>query len=129
MSKKPTDPLNTSKEYIYSILAYGAAYQLETDYEGDSVSYKVGQTLDGAGENNDPMIPNPLFEQANAATGNPLIAYVKGNYNSIAMKTQTGGTIYLLAIPSMFVNTGSGSVALSTASATGFYIHGQTNSG
>ena len=38
MSKKPTDPLNTTKEYVYSKLAYGTpAYQLKSDWEGDSV--------------------------------------------------------------------------------------------
>lgn len=32
MSKKPTDPL-TGKEYTYSKVAYGAAYQIKADWE------------------------------------------------------------------------------------------------
>ena len=36
MSKKPVDPLSTA-EYTYSKLAFGAAYQMKADWEGDSV--------------------------------------------------------------------------------------------
>jgi len=78
MSKKPTDPLNTSKEYTYSTITYGAAYQLETDYEGDGISYE---------ESNHGLLS--FVPEAFAATGNPLIAYIKGNYSGIAAKTQT----------------------------------------
>ncbi|MDD5376998.1 MAG: FISUMP domain-containing protein [Candidatus Gracilibacteria bacterium] len=113
MNKKPTDPLTPTKEYTYSTLAFGAAYQLKADYEGDSVSFR-------------PSIPG--IDIALATSGNPTITYIKGNYNGVVTKTQTGNVIYLVAVPSLFLNTGSGTVILPTT-ATGFYLQGQTNSG
>ena len=116
MSKKPTDPLTPTKEYKYSTLAFGSAYQLQADYEGDNVSLR-------------PAVPG--IDIALAAPGDPTITYVKGNYNGVVVKTSTGSpnTIYLLAVPSLFLATGSGIVVLSTTTATGFYLHGQTNIG
>lgn len=105
LSKKPVDPL-TGTEYAYS-LASGNMYLVKANYEGDNLSYKAGNTVDGAGANIDPMIPNPLFEQASAASGNPLLSYIKGNYNGVAVKIQVGGIYYLIATPSIMSNTGS----------------------
>lgn len=113
ISRKPMDPLITAKEYTYSTTAFGSAYQVKTDYEGDNVSFQSAV---------------PGFDTALAASGNPTITYVKGNYNGIVAKTQTGGVIYIVAVPSLFMNTGLGTVVL-PATATGFYLHGQTNSG
>ncbi|MDD5376946.1 MAG: prepilin-type N-terminal cleavage/methylation domain-containing protein [Candidatus Gracilibacteria bacterium] len=90
MNKKPTDPLITSKEYTYSKLAYGNAYQIKTDWEGDSIAYR-----------------NDIIDQANAASGNPTLSYIKGNYNGVVAKTQTGTTTCILALPSIIVNTGT----------------------
>lgn len=103
ISKKPTDPLNTSKEYSYSKLAYGNAYQLKSDWEGDSVAYAGNHFF---------------FDQAQAASGNPTLTYIKGNYNGVVAKTQTGSTTYILAIPSLFVNTGGGTAVLSVVTST-----------
>ncbi len=91
MNKKPTDPLVPSKEYSYSKLAYGNGYQLKSDWEGDSLAY--GNTF--------------LFPQAQAASSMPVLAYVKGNYNGIATKTQTGNTVYIIAVPSIISGTGT----------------------
>ena len=41
LSKKPMDPLNTSTPYIYSKLFYGNAYQLKTDWEGESIAFNA----------------------------------------------------------------------------------------
>lgn len=38
ITNAPVDPLNKSY-YRYSVLAYGQGYQIESDYEGDSVVY------------------------------------------------------------------------------------------
>ncbi|EKD30231.1 MAG: hypothetical protein ACD_78C00115G0015 [uncultured bacterium (gcode 4)] len=103
LSKKPTDPLTTAKEYTYSKLTHGNAYQLKTDWEWDSMAYIIPQTY--------------------ASSGNPTLTYIKGNYNGIVAKTETGSMVYLLAVPSL-ITTGSG--ALDPAK---FLIHGQTNSG
>ncbi|MDD5376693.1 MAG: FISUMP domain-containing protein [Candidatus Gracilibacteria bacterium] len=112
MNKKPTDPLIASKEYTYSKLAYGNAYQIKTDWEGDSIAYR-----------------NDIIDQAQAASGNPALSYIKGNYNGVVAKTQTGNRVYVFAIPSLFLFSGTGIVTLPTTTATGFHIHGQTNSG
>ena len=39
LSKKPSDPLSQTKEYVYSKVAFGNAYQIKTDWEGDSVAF------------------------------------------------------------------------------------------
>ena len=39
MNKKPTDPLTTTKEYTYSKLTYGNAYQIKSDWEGESIAF------------------------------------------------------------------------------------------
>lgn len=115
LSKKPTDPLRNT-EYTYSVLKYGSAYSLKTDYEGDSVAY--------AG----------VLNQANAAPGNPLIAYIRGNYGGVVAKTQTGSTssttIYVLAIPSIISSTGSTgqTIEISANVLSGMLLlHGKSN--
>ena len=74
-SKKPSDPLITSKEYIYSKLAYGNGYQLKTDWEGDSVA------LYNAGTANFTNSNTFFFPEAQAAAGNPTLAFIKGNFS------------------------------------------------
>lgn len=117
MSRKPTDPLTPTKEYTYSTLAFGSAYQLKTDYEGDSVSFRSSI---------------PGIDTALAASGNPTLSYLKGNYNGIAAKTQTGNLVYLVATPSIVTSqigaTGSGFDIIS-ALLNKLLVHGQTNSG
>lgn len=114
-NKKPTDPLNTTKEYNYSKLAYGNGYQIKTDWEGDVVAYR-----------------NSIIDQANAAPGNPTLAYIKGNYNGLLAKTETGGLVYILAAPSIMTSQ-TGTVGQSIDSVSNlsnkFLINGQTNSG
>lgn len=91
LSRKPTDPLTTTQEYTYSKLAYGSAYQIKANWEGDKVTYETLLSVN----------------QVQAATGNPTISYIKGNYNGVVAKTQTGNTIYILAVPSIVSGTGS----------------------
>lgn len=68
LSRKPTDPLNTAKEYAYSKVAYGNSYQIKADWEGDSIGYgRIRKTLG--------------IESAFASTSNPTISYIKGNYS------------------------------------------------
>jgi hypothetical protein len=96
ISKKPTDPLVTTKEYTYSKLAYGNSYQIKTDWEGDVIAHK-----------NVPL-PENIFSvnQARAATNNSL-AYIKGDYNGLVAETETGGIKYFLAVPSIIAGTGA----------------------
>ena len=125
MSKKPTDPLTTNKEYTYSKLFYWNAYQIKSDWEGDSIALSSDSIPTFAG------MTNFGFPQASAATGNPTLTYIKSNYNGMVVKTESGSTKYLIAVPSLFLNTNinSWTITLPTGTATGFYIHSQTNSG
>ena len=113
-SKKPTDPLVSSKEYIYSKLSYGNTYQIKADWEGESVTYKeIG-----------------ILDQVHADTGNPTLAYIKGNYNGMVAKTQTGNVIYLLAVPGVISNTGTMGTSLdimSNALSGTLLSHGKSN--
>lgn len=88
LAKKPVDPLK-QKDYAYSVLAYGKGYQLKAEYEGDVPAISFG------------------FPDAWAAPGNPTVAYVRGNFNAIAARTQTGNVNYILAVPSILTGTGS----------------------
>lgn len=64
LNKKPIDPLDNA-EYTYSTLAYGNAFQIQTEYEGD-----ISQTAS--------ILPqNYLIEEAIAAPGAPNIAYIR----------------------------------------------------
>ncbi len=47
----------------------------------------------------------------------------------MVVKTESGSTKYLIAVPSLFLNTGSWTVVLPVNTQTGFYIQWQTNSG
>lgn len=116
LSKKLTDPLDVSKEYVYSRVAYGNAYQIKADYEADSMTQYV------------PKFSDTAF----AASGKPALTYIKGNYNGIAAKTQTGGVVYLVATPSIITSQsgviGSG-YEITTVLPDKILFHGQTNSG
>lgn len=94
ISKAPVDPLLTTKEYVYSLVADGKAYQVKSDWEGENIVYKTTRN-------------NFWIDQAQAATGNPAITYINGNYGWLAIKTQTGGTTCILAVPSIITSTGS----------------------
>lgn len=96
LNKKPVDPLSNA-EYVYSSLAYGKAYQLKVNYEGD-----LNQTAYD--------ISTP---EAQAAPGNPTIAYIRGNYGGLMAKTVTGSITYVLAVPSIITSTGSIGAVLS----------------
>lgn len=64
LNKKPIDPLDNA-EYTYSTLAYGNAFQIQTEYEGD-----ISQTAS--------ILPqNYWIEEAIAAPGAPNIAYIR----------------------------------------------------
>jgi hypothetical protein len=94
MTQAPTDPL-TRTQYGYSVLAFGPiAHQIRIEYEGDLVANAPRQIL-GA-------------DTVYAESGNPTIVGIKGNYSGRFMaQTQTGGLIYVLALPSIVTNTGS----------------------
>jgi len=122
LNKKPTDPLNQTKEYTYSVLKYGSVYQIRADWEGDNITYNTFSHFErGLGWG--------FIDQAQASSGNPLLTYIRGTYNGVVTKTETGSIKYILAIPSLFLTNGTGIVILPTNTLTWFYIHGQTNSG
>jgi hypothetical protein len=129
MSKKPTDPLVTTKEYTYSKVAYGNAYQIKADWEGDSVSFYsphsyalIPPSAEG-GQGGVFGIP-----QTYAATGNPTLTYIKGNYNGLVVKTQTGNTIYVLAVPSI-VTSQTGTLIDVLSLSGSILVNNKTNSG
>ncbi|MDD2744939.1 MAG: FISUMP domain-containing protein [Candidatus Gracilibacteria bacterium] len=94
LNKKPVDPLD-STEYTYSSLAYGKAYQIKANYEGD-----LAQTAWNLPE---------LTTEAKAAPGAPSIVYIKGNYGGLTAKTIVGEFTYVLAVPSIITSlTGTG---------------------
>jgi prepilin-type N-terminal cleavage/methylation domain-containing protein len=159
MNKKPTDPLKITKEYSYSKLAYGRAYQIKTDYEGDRVSYRNSSSspssllsslsdlssISESSKSNLSSTSQPSqssklslssfflspfsINQTFAASGDPSLTYIQGTYNGIAANTQSGGIQYIFAIPSLFINSGTGIVTISSTTSTGFFLNGQTNSG
>jgi hypothetical protein len=94
MIQAPTDPL-TRTQYGYSVLAFGpSAHQIRIEYEGDLVA----------------NTPRGIFsaDMAYAESGIPAIVGIKGTYGGRFMaQTQTGGLVYVLAIPSIVTNTGA----------------------
>lgn len=102
------DPLRTTTEYVYSVSANTAEYQIKTDWEGDSVTY------------------TPIINQASASSGNPTLSYIKGNYNGLIVRTNTT-PIYFLALPSL-ITSATGTLT-HTGIASKILLHGQTNSG
>ncbi len=134
MNKKPTDPLTTNKEYTYSKLFYWNAYQIKSDWEGDTLIYqehnRISSELNHTNLEYNHINPEyHLINQAQAATGNPTLTYIKSNYNGIVAKTESGSTKYLIAVPSLFLNASSWTVVLLVNTQTGFYIQWKTNSG
>jgi prepilin-type N-terminal cleavage/methylation domain-containing protein len=95
LSKQPPlDPLVTTAKYTYSKVAYAKdSYQLKANWEGDKITYSPTQGLG--------------VDIAQAASWNPTVAYIAGNYNWVVAKTQTGTMTYILAVPSIISNTGS----------------------
>lgn len=59
LDSRPTDPLKGT-EFTYSSLAFGKAYQIKTEYEGDVVS-----------------LSSVIASDAYAAPGSPTIAYIR----------------------------------------------------
>jgi len=89
---------------------------MKADWEGDSVlGFKSNFSL-------------PFISDAFAATGNPTLTYIKGNYNGLVAKTQTGSIIYVLAVPSIVTSSGGTLVDITTLS-NKLLVSGQTNSG
>ncbi len=130
LSKQPLDPLVTTAKYTYSKVAYAKdSYQLKANWEGDKIAYNhnpwnltlstSSPTLLLAGEGSKDIPPLllgedrgevkelPFISQAQAASWNPTVAYIVGNYNWVVAKTQTGTMTYILAVPSIMSNTGS----------------------
>lgn len=109
LDSKPVDPLKNT-DYAYSTLAEGKAYQIQAAYEGDVSAYH-----------------SPLVTEAYAASGDPTIAYIRGNFGGLVAKTSTGNMVYTLAIPSIM--TGSGITAgssVTTSSLSGALLfHGK----
>jgi len=112
LSKKPTDPLAPSREYTYSKSAYGNTFELSSNWEWDRIAL------------------NTLIPQVSAASGNPTITYIKGNYNGMVAKTVTGSTVYVIATPSLTTSTGTAGSSIDVTTLSGKLLyHGQTNSG
>lgn len=117
LNKKPVDPLSNT-EYVYSSLAYGKAYQLKVNYEGDlnQTAYHIGTPSDLLATTLSEVlrIPEVLSTpEAQAAPGNPTIAYIRGNYGGLMAKTVTGSITYVFAVPSIITSTGSIGAVLS----------------
>lgn len=49
ISKTPTDPLNPSVAYVYSVLAFGKGYQMKADWEGERVAWEGESGVLGIG--------------------------------------------------------------------------------
>lgn len=71
------------------------------------------------------------IDQTYAATNNPTLAYIQGNYNGLAVKTQTGTLTYILAVPSIITSqTGTNqSFEVISALSNKILVNGKTNSG
>lgn len=95
--KKPMDPFRNT-DYTYSSLSFGKAYQLKAEFEWD-----VNTTA---------LLWHGVIETANAASGNPTIAYIHWNYGGLSAKTETWNTVYVLALPSIITNTATASGGL-----------------
>lgn len=113
MIKAPLDPLNNAY-YKYSTLAFGKGYQIQSDYESDSVS----------------RAPS-LVDTTYAASGDPTLAFIRGNYRGLVAKTQTGGVVYVISLPSIISNTGvtaGGTMEISPNLLSGaLLVHGGSN--
>ncbi|QFR38795.1 prepilin-type N-terminal cleavage/methylation domain-containing protein [Candidatus Gracilibacteria bacterium 28_42_T64] len=83
MSKKPIDPFSSS-EYTYSRLNSKKEYQIAAVLEG-GLAFESNNT----------------FSSAHAAGNLAGTAYVKGNYNGMLAKVNTGGILYTLAVPTL----------------------------
>ncbi|MDP2103795.1 MAG: hypothetical protein Q8K26_02645, partial [Candidatus Gracilibacteria bacterium] len=151
LSKKPTDPLTPNREYTYSRSAYGNTYELSSNWEGDRVAYLPHQSLlaqlphltsPKIGEEFAYFLSLPLFKgesegvtnslipQVYAASNNPTITYIKGNYNGMVAKTVTGSVIHVIATPSLTTSTGTAGSSIDVTTLSGKLLyHGQTNSG
>ena len=64
--------------------------------------------------------------QAQAASDNPTLTYIKGNYNGMVTKTITGNIIYVLAVPSIVTNQTGTLIDVMTLSGK-LLIHGKAN--
>lgn len=104
LDSRPTDPLKGT-EFTYSSLAFGKAYQIKTEYEGDT-----GIALGG------------LVQETFAAPGMPTLAYIKGNYGGLTAKTVvpngSGSITYVLAVPSIVTGTGTMGQVLEISAST-----------
>jgi len=142
LSKKPTDPLTTTREYTYSKSAYGNTYELSSNWEWDRIAYLSHLTSPKIGEELAHFFSLPLFQgesegvtssfitQAQAASGNPTITYIKGNYNGMVAKTVTGSVIYVIATPSLTTSTGTTGSSIDVTTLSGKLLYSwQTNSG
>ncbi|QFR39104.1 type II secretion system protein [Candidatus Gracilibacteria bacterium 28_42_T64] len=80
LSNTPIDPiLNT--EYVYSVTS-------------SQKEYEIGSVLEQGN-----ITQNAPLNSANAV--GDLLAYITGTYNAISIQTSTGGTTFILAMPSI----------------------------
>lgn len=69
-----------------------------------------------------------LTDSVSASTGNPTITYLKGTYNGVATRVSSGSTVNIIAVPSIFLASGStGTIA--DASSRNFLLQGKSLSG
>ena len=100
---------------------------MKADWEGDSVAYINNKYNTNKQNTNEYTLNSLLFPEANAATGNPTLSYIKGNYNGLVAKTLTGNTIYVLAVPSIVTSQTGTLVDVLTLSGK-LFLNGKTNS-
>ncbi|USN58195.1 MAG: prepilin-type N-terminal cleavage/methylation domain-containing protein [Candidatus Peribacteria bacterium] len=81
VNKVPTDPLSSSN-YTYSVL-------------GDRQEYQLAGVLES------PVLSQTLPLPQAAASTDLVQSYIIGNYNGMVTKVSTGGTDYVLAVPSL----------------------------
>ena len=109
-------------------------YLLAADYEGDSVAYATEEqgTRSKGQVSFSPAFLSPfslsLAPVTSAASGNPSISYLKGTYNGVATRVLSGSTINIIALPSIFLASGSTGTIVD-ASSRNFLLQGKSLSG
>lgn len=91
VSKKPTNPSNTTQEYAYSKLANGNGFQIKTEWEGDSISLFN-------------ILAPSVYAVGPPSAPITMLSYIKGNYNGMVSKASTGNMIYVVAAPSIMTS-------------------------
>ena len=97
----------SQKEYKYSSLQYSRSFQLQAELEG-TLAFQS---------------PLPEIIQTAYADTQTTTSYLKGNYNGLVARTQTGTTIYLIATPSILTSTGQSGQSLDITTLSGTLLY------